>query len=129
MFEFPGWMWKNFIPCNFSWRVSAETWDASCFNYWKNNTVFQTLATYCHWKTFFNFCIFQISLQYIKLKLVIPKILFILVLCNFNFYFKIMWPPPGAPHPPPPPQTNKIILGIQFAFWILLIKNSFTMKV
>ena len=31
--------------------------------------------------------IFQISLKYIKL--VIPKILFVLVLCNFNFYFKI----------------------------------------
>ena len=31
---------------------------------------------------------FQLSLKYIKL--VIPKILFILVLCSFNFYFKIM---------------------------------------
>ena len=39
-----------------------------------------------------NRCIFQISLKYIKL--VIPKILFILVLCSFNFYFKITWPPP-----------------------------------
>ena len=38
-----------------------------------------------------NRCIFQISLKYIKL--VIPKILFILVLCSFNFYFKITWPP------------------------------------
>ena len=35
-----------------------------------------------------NRCIFQISL-----KLVIPKILFILVLCSLNFYFKLMWPP------------------------------------
>ena len=34
-----------------------------------------------------NRCIFQISLKYIKL--VIPKILFILVLCSFNFYFKL----------------------------------------
>ena len=34
-----------------------------------------------------NRCIFQISLKYIKL--VIPKILFVLVLCSFNFYFKI----------------------------------------
>ena len=34
-----------------------------------------------------NRCIFQISLKYIKL--VIPKVLFILVLCSFNFYFKI----------------------------------------
>ena len=31
--------------------------------------------------------IFQIPLKYIKLA--IPKILFILVLCSFNFYFKI----------------------------------------
>ena len=38
-----------------------------------------------------NRCIFQISLKYIKL--VIPKILFILVLCYFNFHFKITWPP------------------------------------
>ena len=38
-----------------------------------------------------NRCIFQICLKYFKL--VIPKILFILVLCSFNFYFKIMWPP------------------------------------
>ena len=34
-----------------------------------------------------NRCIFQISLKYIKL--VIPKILFVLVLCSFNVYFKI----------------------------------------
>ena len=34
-----------------------------------------------------NRCIFQISLKYIKL--FIPKILFILVFCRFNFYFKI----------------------------------------
>ena len=33
---------------------------------------------------------FQIYLKYRKL--VIPKILFILVLCSFNFYFIIMWP-------------------------------------
>ena len=39
-----------------------------------------------------NRCIFQISLKYIKL--IVPKILFILVLCSFNFYFKITWPPP-----------------------------------
>ena len=29
MFLFPGWMRKNFIPWNFSWRVLVETWDAS----------------------------------------------------------------------------------------------------
>ena len=34
-----------------------------------------------------NRCIFQMSLKYIKL--VIPKILFILVLCSFSFYLKI----------------------------------------
>lgn len=32
-------------------------------------------------------CVFQISLKYIKL--VIPEILFILVLCDFSFYLKI----------------------------------------
>ena len=37
-----------------------------------------------------NRCIFQISLKYFKL--VIPEILFILVLCNLNFYFKNTWP-------------------------------------
>ena len=31
MFQFLRWMRKNFIPRNFSWRVLAETWDASCF--------------------------------------------------------------------------------------------------
>ena len=36
-----------------------------------------------------NRCILQIFLKYIKL--VIPKILFILVLSSFNFYLKIMW--------------------------------------
>ena len=55
-------------------------------------------------------------LYYIKLKLVIPKILFILVLSNFNFYLKIMQPPlahtnkitpaPPPPSPPRPPQQN-----------------------
>ena len=48
------------------------------------------------------------------LKLVIPKLLFILVLCNFNSYIKIMQPPPppkkkinSPPNnitPPPPPK-------------------------
>ena len=46
-----------------------------------------------------NRCIFQISLKYIKL--VIPKILFILALWNFNFYLKITLLPPSTklPHP------------------------------
>ena len=47
----------------------------------------------------FNRCIFQISQKYIKL--VIPKIFFILKLYNFNFnfYFKIMCPPPQQYNP------------------------------
>ena len=72
------------------YRRKHEMQVASKKVYWKSNRVFQTLATYCHWKDIFselNRCIFQISLKYIKL--VIPKILFILVLSNFNFYFKI----------------------------------------
>ena len=56
-------------------------------------------------------CIFQISLKYMKL--VIPEILkyflYILVLCNFNFYLKITRPLPqqNYPHPHPPPHQNK----------------------
>ena len=41
-----------------------------------------------------NRCIFQISLKYIKLG--IPKILFILVLCNFKDFSKIFNPPPPS---------------------------------
>ena len=44
-----------------------------------------------------NECIFQIPLNYIKL--FIPNILFMLILCSSNFYFKITWPsPPLPPH-------------------------------
>ena len=39
---------------------------------------------------------FQIPLKFIKL--VIPKILFILALCSFNFYFKITSPQQNYPH-------------------------------
>ena len=60
-----------------------------------------------------NRCIFQILLKYIKLA--IPKILFILVLCSFIFYFKITWPlPPSTkikisdPHPPPSKDCSEI---------------------
>ena len=55
MFQFLGWMRKNFIPWNFQWRLSAEAWDASCFKKvkWKNNRVFQTLVTYHYWKRYF----------------------------------------------------------------------------
>ena len=52
-----------------------------------------------------NRCIFQISLKYIKL--VISKILFILVLCSFNFYFKIMWLPHPTKFPPSHQNKNK----------------------
>ena len=45
-----------------------------------------------------NIYIFRISLKYIKL--VIPKILFILVLCSFNFYFKITRLPTKKLRPP-----------------------------
>ena len=58
--------------------------------YWKNNSVPNTCDISPLKKIFFselNKYIFQISLKYIKL--VITKILFILVLSNFNFYFKI----------------------------------------
>ena len=46
-----------------------------------------------------NRCIFQISLKYIML--VIPKILFILAICSFSFYFKITSPHPNKITPPP----------------------------
>ena len=51
--KFRGWMIKNFIPCNFSWRVSAETWDASCFKkgLLENNS--DPLAMHSHWKRYF----------------------------------------------------------------------------
>ena len=51
--------------------------------------------------------IFQISLKYIKL--VIPKILFTLVLCSFNFYFKkfLTSPPEQRIFNPPPPAPSR----------------------
>ena len=117
MFQCPGWMRKNFIPGNFSWRVAAETWDASCFKKGlleKQQSVPNTCTILPLKKIFYqnltvNRWIFQIPLKYIKL--VIPKILFMLVLCSFNFYFKITWPSPTHHHhhqnwnfwPPPPP--------------------------
>ena len=50
--------------------------------------------------------IFQISLKYINL--VIPKILFILVLYSFDFYFKINYVTPHQQNYPPPPSHTKI---------------------
>ena len=51
--KFRGWTIKSFIPCNFSWRVSAEAWDASCFKkgLLENNS--DPLATHSHWKRYF----------------------------------------------------------------------------
>ena len=91
MFQCPGWMRKNFISGNFSWRVAAETWGASCFQKGLLEKQQRVPSKCAILPSELNRCIFQISVKYIKL--VIPKILFILVLFNFNFYFKIMWPP------------------------------------
>ena len=107
MFQCLGWMRKNFIHGNFSWSIAAETWDASCFKKGlleKPQSVPNTCAILPLKKIFYqnltvNRWIFQIPLKYIKL--VIPKILFILVLCSFNFYFKIMWSSPTKLSPPP----------------------------
>ena len=117
MFQFSEWMRKDFIPWNSSWRLSAETWDevASKNICWKNNSVPNT-CNISPLKTIFfselSRCIFQISLKYIKL--VVPKILFIMALCSFNFYFKIMWPHLNNIHPRPttikvsePPSPSK----------------------
>ena len=49
-----------------------------------------------------NRCIFPISLKYIKL--VIPKILFILVLCSFNFLLQNYLSP--TPNKITPPLSN-----------------------
>ena len=95
MFQFPGWMKKNFKPWNFSWRVSAETWDASCF---KNGLMEKQQCSKTLKEIFFQNltdAFFKYLSKYVKL--VIPKILCILVLCNFNFYLKITWPPPSPP--------------------------------
>ena len=81
-----------------SWKVAAETWDTSCF---KKGLLEQKQQCSKHLHHIaiekdilseLNGCIFQTSLKYIKLA--IPKILFILVLSSFNFYFKILYLPP-----------------------------------
>ena len=51
-----------------------------------------------------------LSLKYIKL--VIPKILFILVLCSFNFYFKVTWLP--QQRYPSPQQYNPLLKNKNF---------------
>ena len=66
-FQFPGWMRKNFIARNISWRVSAETWDASCFKKGlleKKQQCSKLLRHIAIEKDTFsglNWCIFQIS--------------------------------------------------------------------
>ena len=97
MFQCPEGMRKNFIFRNFSGSVATETWAVSCFKKCLLKKQ-QECSKHLHHIAIekdilaeLNRCIFQISVKYIKL--VIPKILFILVLFNFNFYFKIMWPP------------------------------------
>ena len=105
MFQCPGWMRKTIILGNFSWKVAVETWDASCSKkgLLEKQQVFQTFVL-CYITiendslSELNRCIFQISLKYIQL--VIPEILFILVLCSFNCYLKIMWPRQQN-YPPP----------------------------
>ena len=119
MFQCLGWMRKNFIPLNFSWSVAVETWDSSCFKKgllekqqsFPNTCTILLLAIEKNILSELNRCIFQIPLKYIKF--VTPKILFILVLCNFSFYFKITWPLP--------PQKNIYIynshLHQNYNFW------------
>ena len=111
MFQCPGWMRKNFIL-----GISAEGQQrthemqvASKKVYWKNNRVLSEhlrhIAIEKDILSELNRCIFQISLKYIKL--VIPKILFILVLCSFDFYFKITrLPLPNKVNPPPHQKKN-----------------------
>ena len=110
MFQCPGWMRKNFIPGNFSWRVAAETWDAKEKGWLEKQQCSKHLRHIAIEKDILselNRCIFQISLKYIKL--VIPKILFILVLCSFNFYFKTTWPLPPNKIPPPSHQNKNFL--------------------
>ena len=81
-----------------------KTFKKNCFNShdgWEKTLYLGIAAEGYRQNTELSRCIFQISLKYIEL--VVPKILFILVLCRFNFYFKIMLTPP----PPPPPQKIK----------------------
>ena len=85
-----------------------KTFKKNCFNShdgWEKTLYLGIAAEGYRQNTELSRCIFQISLKYIEL--VIPKILFILVLCRFNFYFKIMLtPPPTKLHWPSPQQHN-----------------------
>ena len=83
---------KKCFKGNFSWSIAAETWDASCFKKGlleEPQTVPNTCAILSWQQIFYQNLtvsrwIFQIPLKYIKL--VIPRILFMLVLCSFNLH-------------------------------------------
>ena len=120
MFQCLGRMRKIFIPGNFSWSVAAEAWDASSFKKGlleKQQSVLSTCPILSLKKMFYQ-NLTDAFLKYIPLKyikLVIPKILFVLVLCSFNVYFKIAWKQNYHPSPnnklkfliaPPPPPAN-----------------------
>ena len=52
-------------------------------------------------------------------------------LCNFNFYFKIMWPPtnkitPSPPAPPTPQQLQLSLIFISFPFSVLYVIQRFS---
>ena len=107
MFKWLGWMRKIFTPGNFSWRTAAENVSSKKV-YLKNNSVPNTCLTLPLKKIF---CQSLTDAFYIKL--VIPKILFILALLSFNFYFEIMWPSPLSP----PPKLKFLIPPQQSLFW------------
>ena len=113
VFQCLGWMRKNFIHGSFSWSIAAETWDASCFKKGleKPQSVPNTCTILPLKKIFYqnltvNRWIFQIPLKYI---------LFMLVLCSFNFYFKI---PCSRPFHslPPSDAISKTLLLLLFVF-------------
>ena len=65
MFQCTGWMGKNFIPGNFSWRVAAETWDAKEKGWLEKQQCSKHLRHIAIEKDILselNRCIFQISL-------------------------------------------------------------------
>ena len=90
---------KKLLTRSFSWRVSAETQVAICFKkgllekyHSVPNTFLQHIANEKDIFSKLNRYISKISLKY--LKFYNREILFLLVLCNFNVYFKITWPSP-----------------------------------
>ena len=87
-------MRKNFIPGNFNWSVAAETWDASCFKKGlleKQQSVPNTCTILPLKETFYQ-NLTDSFFQFLKyIKLVIPKILFILVLCSLLCNYAWPW--------------------------------------